>query len=132
MTLHRTLSCTKCKEEEQYGRKPKCVTRGPQSCPLSDGSKPDLTPELLEVVNVYNLLAQPLVQACPGLQTDILDIFRSKKTLDGHRYFYRMLCHLHTVYDEFTPKTPSLPDPAGFPRDSLGAVRSKAWQESRP
>jgi hypothetical protein len=99
---------------------------------LTDGSRPELTPELLEVVNVYSLLAQAPICDCPGLQTDILDIFRSKKTLDGHKYFYRMLTYLHTVYEESTPKTPSLPDPAGYVKPALGTVRSKAWQGNGP
>jgi len=71
---------------------------------MTDGSRPDLTPELLEVVNVFNMLSHELIQKVPALQSDVLEIFRSPKTYDGYVYFYRMLIALYEIYQELSPQ----------------------------
>lgn len=97
------------------GRIPRCERDGPDACPISAGSIPRLSPELREVVEVYSMLSHPVVQGNAGLQMDILSLFRSNKTMDGYRYFYRMLFALHEIYDRNNAREtdPIVPVPGG-------------------
>ena len=117
-----TLSCAQCERDRNFtvegkfaGRVPKCERDGPDSCPISAGNMPRLSPEMREVVEVYSMLAHPLVQDTPALQQDILDIFRSNKTMEGYRYFYTMLFTLHDVYSRNNAREtdPVVPLPGG-------------------
>jgi hypothetical protein len=76
------------------------------SCPISAGTAPSLTPELAEVVDVYNMLAHPLISQVSALQDIVVSNFVAPKTHEGLVYFLRMLISYHEVNSDFYGNKP--------------------------
>ena len=95
---------------------PKCERDGVASCPISAGTAPSLTPELAEVVDVYNMLATPPISEVPALQDIVVSNFIAPKTHEALVYFMRMIIAYHEINSNFygrgtEPQAPDQPPP---------------------
>lgn len=83
--------------EADKHRIPICQKRGPSHCQISNGTAPELTQELTEVLNVYGLLSHAFVLKVPGMQNFILDNFVTGKTEENLLFFTHMLLACYDV-----------------------------------